>query len=126
MNKVKCTSEEIASIRASLIDRSVPVHKRFRIIFTLRNIEGPEAIDALAAGEKQLGNTSPLFFAVAEFFHEHFMNSRNFSKFLKGCFLLYYSFSGFDDESALLKHEIAFVMGNSQKSVSLAMVIHSR
>lgn len=54
MQKVKCTKEEITTIRDALINKAVPVHKRFRIVFTLRNIEGPEAVDALAAGTAQV------------------------------------------------------------------------
>ncbi|KAL6051594.1 Deoxyhypusine hydroxylase [Balamuthia mandrillaris] len=65
------TPEEITKIKEMLMDTSLPVAPRFRAVFTLRNIGGELAIDALA---------------------EALMA----------------------DKSALLKHEIAYVLGQMQ------------
>lgn len=40
----------IPSIRETLLNRNELISKRFRSIFTLRNLGGPEAIEALSAG----------------------------------------------------------------------------
>ncbi|HUR62754.1 MAG TPA: HEAT repeat domain-containing protein [Candidatus Thermoplasmatota archaeon] len=61
---------KVAGLRARLTDASLPMFERMRIVFTLRNLGGPDAVDALAA-----------------------------------CF---------DDPSALLRHEVAYVMGQMQ------------
>ncbi|KAI0771216.1 ARM repeat-containing protein [Trametes elegans] len=59
--------ENIAKLRAQLLDTSLPLFERYRAMFALRNIGTAAAVDALSAG--------------------------------------------FNDESALFKHEIAFVFG---------------
>ncbi|RDX48220.1 ARM repeat-containing protein [Polyporus arcularius HHB13444] len=61
------SEENIAKLRNTLNDRSLPLFDRYRAMFALRNIGTPAAVDALA--------------------------------------------SGFSDDSALFKHEIAFVFG---------------
>lgn len=42
--------ENVPLFRVTLLDVSASMAKRFRTIFTLRNIGGKDAIDALAAG----------------------------------------------------------------------------
>ncbi|EIW59371.1 ARM repeat-containing protein [Trametes versicolor FP-101664 SS1] len=59
--------ENVAKLRATLLDTSLSLFERYRAMFALRNIGTPAAVDALAAG--------------------------------------------FADDSALFKHEIAFVFG---------------
>lgn len=59
--------ENVAKLRATLLDTSLSLFQRYRAMFALRNIGTPAAVDALAAG--------------------------------------------FADDSALFKHEIAFVFG---------------
>ncbi|KAI0712538.1 ARM repeat-containing protein [Earliella scabrosa] len=61
------SEENIAKLRTTLNDTSLPLFDRYRAMFALRNIGTPAAVDALA--------------------------------------------SGFSDDSALFKHEIAFVFG---------------
>ena len=61
------SEENIAKLRNTLNDSSLPLFDRYRAMFALRNIGTPAAVDALA--------------------------------------------SGFSDDSALFKHEIAFVFG---------------
>lgn len=57
----------VAELRAALLDRGLPMFQRMRAVFALRNIGGPDAVDALAAA--------------------------------------------FADPSVLLRHELAYVMG---------------
>jgi len=64
---IEVSSENIHHLQTQLCDASLPMAQRHRCIFTLRNIGGKEAIDALVAA--------------------------------------------FADRSALLKHEIAYVLG---------------
>src|SRR5258708_3726406 len=61
---------KVADLRRRLTDTAQPMFQRMRIVFTLRNLGGTDAVDALAA-----------------------------------CF---------DDPSALLRHEVAYVMGQMQ------------
>ncbi|GBE83118.1 Deoxyhypusine hydroxylase [Sparassis crispa] len=61
------SDSNIASLRATLLDKNRSLFERYRAMFALRNIGTPAAVDALAAG--------------------------------------------FSDDSALFKHEIAFVFG---------------
>ncbi len=66
----------VAELRARLTDTKLPMFQRMRCVFTLRNLGGPAAVDALAA-----------------------------------CF---------DDPSALLRHEVAYVMGQMQDPHAIA------
>ena len=61
---------QVAQIQKRLLDTSLPMPHRFRAVFSLRNIQHPNVVDALA--------------------------------------------SGLNDKSALLKHEIAYVLGQIQ------------
>ncbi len=61
---------EVARLRDQLLDASLPMFQRMRAVFALRNVGGPEAVDALAAA--------------------------------------------FVDKSALLRHELAYVLGQMQ------------
>lgn len=45
-------TEDITSLRANLLDESLPLFQRYRAMFTLRNIGCREAVIALAAGLK--------------------------------------------------------------------------
>lgn len=63
-------ASKVADLRRRLTDPSVPMFQRMRCVFTLRNLGGPAAVEALAA-----------------------------------CFA---------DPSALLRHEVAYVMGQMQ------------
>lgn len=69
----------VAKLGEQFIDQDVPLAKRWRILFTLRNINGEKAIDAIA--------------------------------------------KGFSDPSALLKHEIAYVMGQMQNEHAVPILI---
>jgi deoxyhypusine monooxygenase len=59
--------EQLSSLSNDLLNPETPLHKRFRALFTLKAIGGPEAISTIS--------------------------------------------KGFGDESALLKHEFAYVLG---------------
>eukprot|EP01100_Stratorugosa_tubuloviscum_P014853 TRINITY_DN818_c0_g1_i1.p1 TRINITY_DN818_c0_g1~~TRINITY_DN818_c0_g1_i1.p1 ORF type:complete len:318 (+),score=168.79 TRINITY_DN818_c0_g1_i1:78-1031(+) len=70
---------DIQKIGQSLIDKNQPLVVRFRDVFTLKNLGGPQAVQALCAG--------------------------------------------FNDDSALLKHEIAYVLGQMQEPSSIPTLI---
>jgi hypothetical protein len=61
------STEQLRSLSNDLLNPATPLHKRFRALFTLKAIGGPEAISTIS--------------------------------------------KGFGDESALLKHEFAYVLG---------------
>jgi len=65
---------DVEKLRKQLLDTSLPLFKRYRAMFSLRNIGGKEAVEALTAG--------------------------------------------FDDASALFRHEIAYVLGQMQDPYS--------
>lgn len=53
------SDDTVATIGAQLIDTSLSIAARFRTVFTLRNIGGPAAVQALAKGT-YLPSPSPL------------------------------------------------------------------
>lgn len=44
------SDEQMAAMGRMLSDKAIPVAKRFRLIFTLRNLGGNRAVDALVSG----------------------------------------------------------------------------
>lgn len=70
---------DISSLRSTLCNESTRMFLRMRALFSLRNIGGEDAVDALAAA--------------------------------------------FESDSALLKHEIAYVMGQMQDSAAVPHLI---
>eukprot|EP01095_Lingulamoeba_sp_RSL-Kostka_P003979 TRINITY_DN15091_c0_g1_i1.p1 TRINITY_DN15091_c0_g1~~TRINITY_DN15091_c0_g1_i1.p1 ORF type:complete len:348 (+),score=137.49 TRINITY_DN15091_c0_g1_i1:88-1131(+) len=73
--KVIVTQDKIDNIKKVLLDKEINMNDRYRAVFTLRNLGGKLAIDALVAG--------------------------------------------FCDESALLKHEIAYALGQMQDTYAV-------
>ncbi|KAF9533222.1 armadillo-type protein [Crepidotus variabilis] len=52
------STESISALQSQLLDTSLPLFKRYRAMFSLRNIGTPEAIDALSSG---FADSSELF-----------------------------------------------------------------
>ncbi|XP_007896883.1 deoxyhypusine hydroxylase [Callorhinchus milii] len=73
-------AEALESVGTTLLDASKPLRERFRALFTLRNVGGPEAIDWISRG--------------------------------------------FGDGSALLKHELAYCLGQLQDPRALPVLSH--
>ena len=67
IQQLSVSSEQLQSLSEDLLNPKVPLHKRFRALFTLKAIGGVDAITAIS--------------------------------------------KGFNDDSALLKHEFAYVLG---------------
>ena len=84
------TPEVIEGVRKLLTNKQAPITERFRAIFTLCNLGGHLAIDALIAGSSSL-----LLLLVALAASSSQASWR----------------AGMEDGSALLRHEIAFVLG---------------
>jgi deoxyhypusine monooxygenase len=80
------TPESLAKLEATLLNTSgdVPLHARFRSLFTLKALPGQQPIDIISKGS--------FFTPPAQV------------QMLTEC-------TGFKDESALLKHELAYVLG---------------
>eukprot|EP00276_Gloeochaete_wittrockiana_P009458 CAMPEP_0184662048 /NCGR_PEP_ID=MMETSP0308-20130426/41310_1 /TAXON_ID=38269 /ORGANISM="Gloeochaete witrockiana, Strain SAG 46.84" /LENGTH=304 /DNA_ID=CAMNT_0027103773 /DNA_START=30 /DNA_END=944 /DNA_ORIENTATION=+ len=70
--------DTIAELQRRLNDRSLPMYQRMRVVFSLRNLKGPKAVEALA--------------------------------------------SALDDPSALLKHELAYCMGQMRDRSAIPML----
>lgn len=87
--KLTATPAQYAELKATLLNESgsVPLAKRFRALFTLRNLKSHEAIDII--GQGRCLSVSSSKFRVAD------------------C----YARIGFKDSSALLGHELAYVLG---------------
>lgn len=75
-------------LEATLCNRSgkTPLAERFRSLFTLKNIADSRSIDIIAKGELKVGR-------------------------YQGCNLLKPDIVALSDESALLKHELAYCLG---------------
>ena len=67
MASLSVSPEKLSALSEQLLNPDTPLHQRFRALFTLKAIGGPEAISTIS--------------------------------------------KGFSDESALLKHEFAYVLG---------------
>eukprot|EP01132_Coremiostelium_polycephalum_P002529 gene2529-3132_t len=76
---IKVTQELVDELKKTLLDESQPIAKRFRSLFTLRNLNGPLAIDAMSCG--------------------------------------------LNDKSALLRHEIAYCLGQMEDDHALEILI---
>lgn len=72
------TNENVQNVGNILKDRNNPLKDRFRALFTLKNLGGHEAVDAIA--------------------------------------------SCFDDPSALLKHELAYCLGQMQDRYAIPVL----
>ncbi|KAF2068280.1 hypothetical protein CYY_010395 [Polysphondylium violaceum] len=78
-NKVLVTQELVDKLKATLLDESQPIAKRFRSLFTLRNLNGRLCIDAMCCG--------------------------------------------LNDKSALLRHEIAYCLGQMEDDCALETLV---
>jgi len=91
--KVIATEEEFLNIKRQLLDPELPIPARYRALFTLYNLGGEKVIDALS-----LGNIGRI-------------ESRSHIPSI-----------GFADKSALLKHEIAYVLGQMQNEYAIPVL----
>jgi hypothetical protein len=80
------SQETITGLKHDLVAQHVPIEKRFRSLFTLRGIGTKEAVDAMACGV--------LVCQMA----------------IWGVSILYVT-TALDDPSALLRHEVAYCLG---------------
>ena len=88
--KASAYAGKVADLRARLVDTGLPMFQRMRCVFTLRNLGGPAAVEALAAafadpsallrhevayvlGQMQDAHAVPFLTAVLEKPHEHVM-----------------------------------------------------
>lgn len=78
-NTTDISPEKVRDVGKVLQDKTKPLKDRFRALFTLRNLGGHEAVDAIT--------------------------------------------SCFDDKSALLKHELAYCLGQMQDSYAIPTLI---
>jgi deoxyhypusine monooxygenase len=79
INNQVATIEKIRKLGEIIADQKVPMKARYRALFTLKNIGGKDAIEAIA--------------------------------------------KGFQDPSALLKHECAYCLGQMQDSSAIDVLI---
>lgn len=87
------SDDAYTSLAASLLNTkgSVPLHERFRALFTLKSLKTPRAIEIISEGELHLHQA----------LHEGRLMMFGWVRWL----------TGLKDESALLKHELAYCLG---------------
>jgi deoxyhypusine monooxygenase len=89
---------ELGTLEASLLNLSgnVPLHNRFRALFTLKALKSEEAVRIISKGEDYLSEpeAGPLINIHA----------------------------GFQDPSALLKHELAYCLGQMKDTAALPIL----
>lgn len=88
---------DLKSLEASLLNKSgdVPLHTRFRALFTLKALKSENAVDIISDGSRQLLQLD--------------VKQANFDQFHEG----------FRDSSALLKHELAYCLGQMKMTSAL-------
>lgn len=91
------SEDSYSALRASLLNKSgtVPLHERFRALFTLKSLKTDQAIEIISEGVPQ-----------TTFFDAE----------------LNINLSGFKDESALLKHELAYCLGQIKNEKALPVL----
>jgi deoxyhypusine monooxygenase len=92
---VSVSPDQLVSLQASLLNASgdTPLHNRFRALFTLKSLKSPDAVQIISKGD--LPDTAFI---------------------IKLTNLLY---PGFADDSALLKHELAYCLGQMKLADAL-------
>jgi deoxyhypusine monooxygenase len=84
----------VGSLGSKLVDQSLGLPQRFRVLFSLRGVGTPDAADALLAGALHVLRATPAPAAGD-------LTSRSLRTAL-------------DDPSALCRHEVAFALGQMQ------------
>jgi deoxyhypusine monooxygenase len=89
---------EIGTLEASLLNLSgnVPLHNRFRALFTLKALKSEEAVRIISKGEDYLSEPE-----AGPMINVH---------------------AGFRDPSALLKHELAYCLGQMKNTAALPIL----
>ncbi len=95
------SKETLASLEATLLNTSgkVPLDKRYRALFTIKALQTEHAVDIIAKGAPT-DVFAPLRYLLAHVFK---------------C-------QGFSDDSALLKHELAYVLGQMNMTSALPVL----
>eukprot|EP01104_Vermistella_antarctica_P020958 TRINITY_DN9210_c0_g1_i1.p1 TRINITY_DN9210_c0_g1~~TRINITY_DN9210_c0_g1_i1.p1 ORF type:complete len:317 (+),score=67.60 TRINITY_DN9210_c0_g1_i1:319-1269(+) len=107
-----CKKEKsVAELRATLLDTSKPLFKRYRALFSLRNAGGEEAVQALVDGFEE---SSSLFrheiaYVLGQMQSEHSL--AGLTKVLRN-----------DDEHPMVRHEAAEAIGAIASDVSLDLL----
>ena len=93
--------EELTKLEAALLNTSgsVPLHNRFRALFTLKALQNDEAVRIISKGK--------------------YLDSDNY--FIM-TLILCLPCEGFADESALLKHELAYCLGQIKNTSALPVL----
>ena len=90
------SADAVASLGSKLLDQSLGLPKRFRVLFSLRGAGTPEAADALLAGACEAARRRVLHAHTALTAHARGRRA------------------ALDDPSALCRHEVAFALGQMQ------------
>lgn len=92
-------SSTLAALEAALLNKSgtVPLHNRFRALFTLKSLKNDNAVTIISKG------TRLVRIALRRVY-------------------IYTVSAGFEDESALLKHELAYCLGQIKNKNALPVL----
>ena len=96
--------DTLSALEAALLNAAgnVPLHNRFRALFTLKALKSNDAVKIISKGE--------CIYAVLLLSPRMLPTKR------------YFQLSGFSDESALLKHELAYCLGQTKNTSALPVL----
>lgn len=95
--------ETVAKLRAKLLDPNTNLPEKYRVLFSLRNLAGQEAHEALLTGVLRLVGVPAGHDAL-------FAQSRR---------QMNYVHAALKDESALFRHDVAFCLGQRQDAAAI-------
>lgn len=105
---VDSTPEVIEDLRCKLTDPTASLPEKYRVLFSLRNVKGQLAQEALLQGKQRCRR---------HIVHAHTPHTRSFTtKCCAFCSLP----AALKDESALFRHDVAFCLGQRQDPASVA------
>jgi deoxyhypusine monooxygenase len=107
---VEAEPATIASLKSKLVDPSTPLPDRYRAMFSLRNVAGQEAHEALVAGKLEL---LPTLADLIEAQHSVHIESNYVD-------LPFYA--ALKDESNLFRHDVAFCLGQRQDPAAIEVL----
>lgn len=97
----------VRSLRQKLADPAVSLQQKYRVLFSLRNIAGSEAHEAMLLGEWAAARTRSAWPAAHQAAHAA---SPRLSP----------PAAGLQDPSALFRHEVAYCLGQRQDPAAVA------
>lgn len=121
LNEREVEPHVIEALRLKLTDPATSLPQRYRVLFSLRNIQGPQAHAAMLEGEPgSPGGEACMSKAVPSATHMHGARSMPNSTRLSSPGRRP---AGLKDPSALFRHEVAYCLGQRQDPAAVSTLI---